>query len=339
MGAYNMFQGVTMEIEKIRQMVENGFANKRIARILGLPETEVKKLTENNQWELTKEIFSEDKIEHICDLYQQGVSAKSLGLKYSMSKGRIQNWAEERGFLRNKNDSHRFTHFNQHIFDQIDTEEKAYWLGFLYADAYNSESVNTFSLTLAIKDLDHVEKFTRFVDLPLDQIVTECSNGYHWSSNIKLHSKHVCQQMALLGCPQAKSFIIKYPEWLLSQFDRAFIRGLFDGDGCLTMRIKTKEWKWSLVSTQECCQVIQNKIQQYVGLQINFECISKTNNNTYDMEICGNEQIKKIGDWLWLNADPKMRLERKYQKYLQLCYQQANRAFLKNTNRTSYFLK
>ena len=26
--------------------------------------------------------------------------------------------------------------FNEHIFDVIDTEEKAYWLGFIFADGY-----------------------------------------------------------------------------------------------------------------------------------------------------------------------------------------------------------
>lgn len=30
--------------------------------------------------------------------------------------------------------------FNEHIFDVIDTEEKAYWLGFTYADGYIDSS-------------------------------------------------------------------------------------------------------------------------------------------------------------------------------------------------------
>ena len=48
------------------------------------------------------------------------------------------------------------TKFNENVFDSIDTEEKAYWLGFLYADGFITSKYNKIGLTLALKDKDHL---------------------------------------------------------------------------------------------------------------------------------------------------------------------------------------
>ncbi|MGM9535052.1 MAG: hypothetical protein ACI3VR_07355, partial [Intestinibacter sp.] len=63
--------------------------------------------------------------------------------------------------------------FNEHIFDVIDTEEKAYWLGFIFADGYigstplepNKKSVYNFELSLKLEDTSHLEKFKSFISL------------------------------------------------------------------------------------------------------------------------------------------------------------------------------
>jgi len=124
-------------MENIKNMVANGFAAKRIASLLGISEVEVKRIINENHYSLVKEEFTDYKIGKIIDLYQQGVSAKSLGIKYSIDKRRVQKWADQQGTLRDRATSHRFTEFNQNIFDEINSAEKAYWLGFFYADAYN----------------------------------------------------------------------------------------------------------------------------------------------------------------------------------------------------------
>lgn len=53
------------------------------------------------------------------------------------------------------------------VFDVIDTEEKAYWLGFWYADGYvaslTRKSNYIIGCSLAYKDLEHLEKFAKFI--------------------------------------------------------------------------------------------------------------------------------------------------------------------------------
>ena len=48
---------------------------------------------------------------------------------------------------------------NSNIFEKIDTEEKAYWLGFLYADGYVDPERGEIILGLAEKDKEHINKF------------------------------------------------------------------------------------------------------------------------------------------------------------------------------------
>ena len=49
--------------------------------------------------------------------------------------------------------------YHRHIFDQIDTQEKAYWLGFILADGYLNTNKHMLRIKLGDKDKHHLEKF------------------------------------------------------------------------------------------------------------------------------------------------------------------------------------
>ena len=302
-------------------MINNGFAAKRVAQQLKLDFAEVQKYIESNSISIKKEDFHENKIDYIIDLYKQGVSAKNLGIKYSIDKRRVQKWARKRGIERTISESHRFIFFNENYFDKIDTPSKAYWLGFFYADAYNSQSTNSIVIALSEKDHNHLINLAQVLNFPLNKIYksfTEFEGKKYRTTTIKLHSKHMCTMLAKYGCPQAKSFVIKYPEWLSSELNNHFIRGLFDGDGCLTFREKQREWKWSLVSTKECCDSINSILLKEVGKSCTISYISKTGNNTYILSSGGNEKIHKIMNWIYTDSTSETRLFRKFIKYKEI---------------------
>lgn len=315
-------------MDKIKEMTEFGFAAKRIATILKMSEIEVRQLIKINNWVMQKEIFSKDKIIYICDLYKQGVSAKALGKKFSIDKRRVQKWADENGVLRSKKEAGRFTFYDENYFDVIDTPDKAYWLGFFYADAYNSDKTCTFSLSLQAKDKSHLEKLAIVMKYPVDKIIdgySELNDKIYPTATMKLYSKHLCTKMIELGCPRAKSFIIKYPNWLDSKLNNHFIRGMFDGDGSIKVSKKFNEWKWNLVSTKECCQSIQDIFLFAVNFTIQYDCISETNNNTYILYQGGNQKILTMLNWIYKDSAIENRLDRKYDRYLKLINQQNSR--------------
>lgn len=321
----------------VKEMVENGFAAKRISVKLNKTYKEVKNIISENNFSLKKEVFNESVIPKIISLYKEGVSAKNLGKKYSIDKRRVQKWVREEGIERSINESHRFTHFNEDFFDEIDTPIKAYWLGFFYADAYNCEKTNTIHVTLSNKDKGHLKLLAKALGLPTSNVKTynsKIGDKEYPTAVLKFYSKHMCDSLNNKGCPQAKSFILTYPDWLDEELHNHFIRGIFDGDGCLTFRKKQKEWKWSLVSTQECCNKIQQIILKKTNLVVNYHCISKENKNTYELETSGNEKIHKLMKWLYEDSTSKTRLTRKYNKYEELIEQQNNRSI----NRENYLL-
>lgn len=316
---------------KIKKMIENGFCIKKIAKLLNLDEEFVRILIKDNNYALKQEVFKENSsIDKICDLYKKGVSAKQLGKKYSIDKRRVQRWVKERGLLRSKDESHRFAPFNQNKMDEIDSSGKAYWLGFFYADAYNCDIVNTVNIALKGSDIGHLEKLADFFELDKSKINREINGAGYDVTNIRLYSKHLCETLTEKGCPRAKSFIVKYPEWLPEDLDRDFIRGVFDGDGCLTYRKKQKEWKWSIAGTKEICQSIADKLFEKFEIRSVPGNISNTGNNTYCIDVSGNIQIKKICDWLYSDTAKEERLDRKFEKYQDLCKHQEQRVYWGN---------
>jgi len=308
----------------IKRYIEKGLSIQRTAHLLKINSTDLKKTVRENNIELKEEDFKGD-IDYVCTLYREGVSAKQLSDKFSISKRKILKWVEDRGIRRSVAESSRIIELKEHVFDKVETKAQAYWLGFFYADAYNSD--RTFTISLSDKDHEHVIKIAKFFGIPEHKI--NCEDGV---SNLRIYSKHICSKMTALGCPRAKSFIIKYPEWLDDKLHSHFIRGYFDGDGCLTFRQKQKEWKWSLVGTKEFVDYINTILYDKLGLTSTICYISKTNNNTYEMQTGGNEKIHTICDWLYKGSNSEITLKRKYEKYLQLVEHQKNRKCGKHYN-------
>lgn len=126
---------------------------------------------------------------------------------------------------------------NQYIFDVIDTEEKAYWLGFLYADGNISSAEDKIEINLAVKDIEHLEKFRQFL---------QASNKVRVRKNYGLGSDEICrfmvrnkriwQSLYNKGCVPNKSLILKFPDKNIFANESLiphFIRGYCDGDGSL----------------------------------------------------------------------------------------------------------
>ena len=80
------------------------------------------------------------------------------------------------------NTSHH-TSINEHIFDTIDTEEKAYWLGFMYADGCIYSKENRIELSLQDLDVNHLYKFAKFLDSKKEDFVKSYKNYKHGKYN------------------------------------------------------------------------------------------------------------------------------------------------------------
>lgn len=200
------------------------------------------------------------------------------------------------------------TKFNQHAFDSIDTEEKAYWLGFLFADGWVSSIDNTIGLDLAIKDKDHLNKFIKFLEFKKEKVC----RLFEFRCRFSVANEHLKQTLITLGCIPRKSLILDFPDKnIFSDLSliRHFIRGYFDGDGCITYNDKEH--------TRMSILLLGTKsLLEHVLQYSNFIRKIRKINNIHQITITRKNGLSFLH---WLYKDSIIYLDRKHLRYIEYC--------------------
>lgn len=116
------------------------------------------------------------------------------------------------------------------IFKNIDSKEKAYWLGFIYADGHVSK--NTVSFGLSIIDKEHLYKFSKFIGEKLP-VVEYIDNKFGTKMcKLTLGSKVIARDLLKYTKYTNKTYNMIFPN-MNDEFLPGFILGYFDGDGCV----------------------------------------------------------------------------------------------------------
>src|SRR5579859_2720079 len=214
---------------------------------------------------------------------------------------------------------------NDNFFDTIDTEEKAYILGFLYADGNNYVNNNCYevSINLVEEDKSILEEILRLLS-PDNKLKKISFKNKNWKNQYRLciKNKKISDQLTQLGCVPNKSLTLTFPEWLTNkELQRHFIRGYFDGDGSIYSK-KPKitgqiDYGWQITSTYNFCSSIKDILENNLNIHCSLKKISKCSKNqiTTTVSVGGNHQIKILMDWIYNNSI--IYLPRKHNKYLE----------------------
>lgn len=202
-------------------------------------------------------------------------------------------------------------HINEKFFKTINTEEKAYVLGFLYADGYNREDKRLISIHLNKRDIDIFIKIKKCLESNHKITLTKAN-----AIMLNIINQQLSEDLAKLGCFQKKSLILKFPsnsqvpEHLL----RHFIRGYFDGDGCL--HIAKSRLSLNIVGTKEVCGNILSIVKNKLDLKCRI--CQPANQKVSVFCVDGSQQILTLLRWLY--KDATIYLDRKYQKFIEASY-------------------
>jgi hypothetical protein len=137
---------------------------------------------------------------------------------------------------------------NHSYFRVIDSEEKAYWLGFLFADGCvrKTKSGSQVVLKLSEKDENHLIKFKNGLDsehkISYFKNKTKTKKGIDSYSNncvIRINSNELVSDLIKQGCEPRKTFTIDKPN-IDEKYFRHFLRGFYDGDGNFFYSEETK---------------------------------------------------------------------------------------------------
>lgn len=262
----------------------------------------------------------QERYEEIKDMYlNQNISSTQIAKIMGAKRYQINYILEKNGIAKTFSEARREYGLDEHYFDEIDTPNKAYILGFLYADGYNNDINHTVVLTLHEKDKDTLEKIRKELkcEKPLYHIssVNKKDGKPRELESLILASKHMSETVKKWGLIPNKTFTLEFPKFLSDNLVSHFIRGYFDGDGCayIEKRVDRQDRLFVSImsSTKFCCEM-----QQYLeklGLKMYVNHPTNKNENNSLIRATKRADVKKIKDYIYKDAD--LYMERKRKKF------------------------
>lgn len=196
--------------------------------------------------------FTEQDKENIITLYTNGTPSPEIASMYDTSAVTIRRYLREWGV------EIRLARYDKDddFFEKIDTEWKAYWLGFFSADGCVTD-IRRVVINLSSRDREHLQKFL------------DCLNSnypiYAFKENksaIKISSQKMIDDLAKWGVGRRKSLTLhpchNIPVHLLIHY----WRGLVDGDG--TMGVYNNRVEMGICGTKSLCEAFKNWCQLYI---------------------------------------------------------------------------
>lgn len=266
--------------------------------------------------------FSDEQVKDIVNMYTNGFSTVKIGDKYNVSNKVISRVLDQFNIKRIGNGRRKYK-LDEHYFDIIDTPNKAYCLGLLYADGSNYTPKQTISISLEENDRYILEQMRQELKLEKELEYIDYSGkndfGYHYANQYRLliFSKHMSDELSKKGMVKNKSLVLEFPKFINDDLIKFFILGYFDGDGSYCPYY-TKDGKFqpliTFTSTESFCKDLQRILQTKLNIPCgNIYDASCHNGITKVLSFSGKRQVKIFLDWLYTDAD--MYLTRKYEKY------------------------
>lgn len=151
-------------------------------------------------------------------------------------------------------------------FHCIDTEEKAYWLGFIASDGTVSISGRQHAVRIDLqpRDLHWLERF-RDTIAPGMKITKHGDRSY----SCGICSQKMVADLIALGIRPRKSWNLEWPN-VPDVLAIPFLLGYFDGDGCFTQRSgrPTGQYQWMLLGTLPFLTVARDIIERHAGVSM-----------------------------------------------------------------------
>ena len=256
-------------------------------------------------------------LENIINDYQNGKSMRQIEQDYGVTRQSVAKYLEEQKIKTTKGNHYRIYNHDEDFFEIIDTEEKAYWLGFMFADGYivnqqNRYGQDQFGISLAKTDLYILYKFKESIKATNPILIYPRKNNYGQPlCRIVMTSQKTVNDLIDKGCKKQKSHILEPPKNVPDILIRHFIRGFFDGDGSITKTYSKTYNKYifgiNITSTQKICEWLQ-----YL---FDFGSIvkEKRTEKTYYFSFGGNNQLEYFYHYLYDNAT--IWMDRKYNKF------------------------
>lgn len=210
---------------------------------------------------------------------------------------------------------------DESYFSKIDTQNKAYILGYAFADGFVNHGRLGFHIST--KDKKLLVKISQELFYGIDRTydkepkINVCVlNGRivndNGSSFLNICSVKLAADLYKLGCVPNKSLVLDVPD-IPEELFHHFVRGYFDGDGCISERTKRQgavRYTIDILSSEIFCNKLISYFQEKLDIPFKYQ---KKQTKINRICLSGNRQIKKFCDWMY--KDATIYLDRKYKVY------------------------
>ncbi|OGM05079.1 hypothetical protein A2715_03720 [Candidatus Woesebacteria bacterium RIFCSPHIGHO2_01_FULL_39_32] len=212
----------------------------------------------------------------------------------------------------------------------------AYLLGLIYADGTIKDvriSSRTCYIAVSSNDLDLLEQVRKVLSSThkiytrksrmvkfSDHKIYKCSTSYI----LRVGNKMIYQDLVNLGLTPRKSLKIQLPDVPVEYFN-FFLRGYFDGDGCLSIFLQLGRMKPRIrITFTSGSHTFLLQLVTNLGKLINTtKGTISTKNRTSWLSYSKKDSIK-ILSYMYKNLNQAPYLERKYKKYLSIKFSTLN---------------
>lgn len=208
--------------------------------------------------------------------------------------------------------------FNENYFKEVNTPNKAYFLGLLYADGSMSNKKSSCAIKLKEEDKHILEEFKNDIgiDKPLYYRKSELVKGTKYIGKaqykLELCSEELTKDLKKLGVVPNKGDSIRFPkeDVVPKKYIKDFIRGWFDGDGCIYT--SQNRIMLNLVSNELFLKSFSEFLTK--ELNINTKYKKDKRSNSWYLFIMKIKDVIKFCEYIYEDSNC-IKLTRKYEKF------------------------
>lgn len=306
----------------IKRYVEKKKSMEFIARSYRVSYRVIRRILIENNIKIRKTKYRWDKkqIQNIIKKYiKEKKSSTSIAGDYNVSYYMIKEVLTENNIKMRGRDPYRIYDVDHNYFENIDTPEKAYWLGFLTADGNvikGDTGGYSVRMELSIHDSEHLKKFKKA--LSSEHLIKKHTNSN--MMGIAIYSKKMFNDLVKHGVISNKTKIIR-PIKLDNDLVHHYWRGIFDGDGCIGVHRKDpykRGWRESWVIQLTGNKYILNGFKEYANSVCGTFATVRARQGGYIIGIVGNNIVPKLANSLYKNVNISTCLQRKYNIYRKM---------------------
>lgn len=201
---------------------------------------------------------------------------------------------------------------NANYFYNIDTEEKAYWLGFIMADGNINEERFRLKIDLNIQDKEHLQKLANVFDKKTKEFsrIDSRNNKKYYIVKCEINNKYFVNGLLEQGVTSKKSYTLNTDTFnnVPNYLKRHFIRGYFDGDGSTDGR---------RISFVSCSKDFLISIGNFINKELDISNYTLYEKDSYSViSWYKKENVDKFKNYFYNNST--IYLQRKLDKILKV---------------------